>query len=636
MFNLVVNAAFNYALSNSGNITVARGSSGSNTITATLVAGTTQSVSFAAGGLPSGASASFAPGSCSPTCMSGLTITTSASTPPGTYPITVTGTPLSRTTMFNLVVNAAFNYALSNSGNITVARGSSGSNTIMATLMAGTTQPVSFGASGLPSGASASFAPGSCSPTCSSALTISTSGSTPTGTFPITVAGTPLNRTTSFNLIVTPRQFAVAVTKAGSGTGTVTSSPAGIDCGATCSASFDEGTPIDLTAVADLGSDFAGWVGAGCFGTGTCSVAVNADMTVTAYFNAASQPPVSFAPAAYFGAGMAPGSVAIADFNGDTFFDLALANQNSNDVSVLLGDGTGSFGSPTNFGAGTTPISIAVGDFNGDGFLDLAVVNYGDDNVSILFGDGTGGFGSTTNFAVGSQPLSVAVGDFNGDGFLDLVVANSGSDNVSVLLGDGTGNFTGAPGSPFGAGIAPISVVVGDFNGDTFADLAIANSGSDDVSILLGDGAGSFGGATNFGAGTGPLSLAIGDFNGDTVLDLAVANNGSDDVSILLGDGVGGFIGSAFPAGSGPTSVAVEDFNQDGFADLAVVNGTSQNVSILLGDGTGSFAAAISNFPVGIGPASAAVADLDGNLKVDIAVANSGSDNVSVLLNTTP
>jgi hypothetical protein len=99
--------AFNYALTNAGNIPVTRGSSAGTTITATLQAGTAQAVSFAASGLPSGATASFtSPGSCSPTCSTTLTIATTTSTATGTYPITVTGSPLGKTTGLNLIVSA--------------------------------------------------------------------------------------------------------------------------------------------------------------------------------------------------------------------------------------------------------------------------------------------------------------------------------------------------------------------------------------------------------------------------------------------------------------------------------------------------------------------------------------------------
>ena len=85
--------------------------------------------------------------------------------------------------------------------------------------------------------------------------------------------------------------------------------------------------------------------------------------------------------------------------------DLAVANAGSNNVSILLGNGTGSFGTPaTNFPVGTDPRSVAVGDFNGDTFLDLAVANFNSNNVSILLGNGTGSFGTATNFPVGTHP----------------------------------------------------------------------------------------------------------------------------------------------------------------------------------------------------------------------------------------
>jgi hypothetical protein len=100
---------FNYTLSNSGDITVNQGGSGSTTVTLALLAGSSQGVTLSASGLPAGASASFTNNGCNPTCTSTLTITTSASTPAQSYPITVSGAPLNKTTGFNLVVNASSN-----------------------------------------------------------------------------------------------------------------------------------------------------------------------------------------------------------------------------------------------------------------------------------------------------------------------------------------------------------------------------------------------------------------------------------------------------------------------------------------------------------------------------------------------
>jgi hypothetical protein len=297
--------------------------------------------------------------------------------------------------------------------------------------------------------------------------------------------------------------------------------------------------------------------------------------------------------------GYFPLSVAVGDFNGDGKLDLAVVNEESNTVSILLGDGTGNFTLASSPATGTYPRSVAVGDFNGDGKLDLAVANdysgFGDGTVSILLGDGTGNFTLASSPAVGSEPTSLAVGDFNGDGELDLAVANycgSGncgtSDTVSILLGDGTGNFS-LVSSPV-TGNNPVSVAVGDFNGDGRLDLAVANycangncSTGGTVSILLGDGTGNFTLASSTAVGFLPNSVAAGDFNGDEKLDLAVANLSSNTVSILLGDGMGNFTLASSPAtGFHPDSVAMGDFNGDGRLDLAVVNHGSDTVSVLV------------------------------------------------------
>ena len=134
---------------------------------------------------------------------------------------------------------------------------------------------------------------------------------------------------------------------------------------------------------------------------------------------------------------IAPQSVAVGDFNGDGKQDLAVANNYSKNVSILLGDGTGNFSAATNFPVFDQLYSVGVGDFNGDGKQDLATVNWVSDSVAILLGDGTGSFGAPTDFTVGDTPRSVAVGDFNGDGRQDLAVARSGFPfSVSILLRD--------------------------------------------------------------------------------------------------------------------------------------------------------------------------------------------------------
>jgi hypothetical protein len=130
----------------------------------------------------------------------------------------------------------------------------------------------------------------------------------------------------------------------------------------------------------------------------------------------------AFTPHNDFAAGPAPIDVAVADLNGDGNPDMAVANDGSNTISVLMGDGAGGFAPKIDFTVGAGPHSVAIADLNSDGTLDLAVSNYQSNTVSILLNDGHGHFGARSDVGTGTAPFSVAVGDLNGDGRLDLVV----------------------------------------------------------------------------------------------------------------------------------------------------------------------------------------------------------------------
>src|ERR1700746_61854 len=154
---------------------------------------------------------------------------------------------------------------------------------------------------------------------------------------------------------------------------------------------------------------------------------------------------------ASFPTGLRPSWVMTGDFNGDGIVDIATVNQCGTDpmcltagsVSILLGKPDGRFQAAGDYptASGSLPRFGIAGDFNGDGIPDIAVANLGSNSISILLGNGDGSFQPHVDYVVGNGPLSIVAGDFNGDGKVDLAVANSGSNSISVLLGNGDGTF---------------------------------------------------------------------------------------------------------------------------------------------------------------------------------------------------
>ncbi|HEY2970617.1 MAG TPA: FG-GAP-like repeat-containing protein, partial [Casimicrobiaceae bacterium] len=376
---------------------------------------------------------------------------------------------------------------------------------------------------------------------------------------------------------------------------------------------------------------------------GTCTI--QAAQAGNANYNAA--PTVSrslavigvpeFSAALTYSTGNYPEAIAVGDFNGDSIPDIAVANAFSASVSILLGNGDGTFRAGTTLQTGGEPIAVAVGDFNGDGKLDLAVADFYGNGVMIFAGNGNGTFTRLGTLNAGLAPISVAVADLNGDGMLDLAIANGtyGStigQTVTVALGNGDGSFS-APIS-YATGPSPYAVVIGDFNGDGKPDLAVVNGDNNTLSVLLGRGDGTFAPAVNYATHYYPDGLAAGDFNGDGKLDLAVVNDYSNDVSIFLGRGDGTFnLAVNIPVGSGPASVAVADLNGDARADLIIANRFDNTVVLLLGNGDGTFQAPLI-YSVGGQPEAIVAKDLNGDGKPDLVVTSAANNTASVLLNS--
>jgi len=347
--------------------------------------------------------------------------------------------------------------------------------------------------------------------------------------------------------------------------------------------------------------------------------------------------------------------VAVSDLNGDGKPDLVVAEEvlsggRIGSVSILLGNGDGTFQSGVPYGTGNSPAGVVVADFNGDGKEDLAVtagcdslgpsacgVGNGTPTsgvVSVLLGFGDGTFvGKSSAYGVGKWPYFITSADFNNDGKLDLATANNGDNTASVLLGKGDGTFQ--PQRSFQAGASPVSVAAGDFRNNGNVDLAVANENClgppctpGSVSVLLGNGDGTFQPHVDYPTGLEPVNLAVADLRGNGKLDLAVSNMGAGTVSILLGNGDGTFQSQVpYVTASSPQQAVVGDFNQDGKLDLAILAG--QAVSILLGNGDGTFKTHV-DYPGG--GYSIAVSDFNGDGRLDLAIANGGLNAVSILL----
>jgi hypothetical protein len=294
--------------------------------------------------------------------------------------------------------------------------------------------------------------------------------------------------------------------------------------------------------------------------------------------------------------GSFPSHAALADLNGDGYLDLVVSSIIANQVVVYLGNGDGTFRAPTAVPVGLAPFGVVVADFNGDGKPDIAVVNGSSGSivgqtVSVLLGNGNGTFQSPVAYTVGTGPVDLAVGDFNGDGRLDLAVTNASSNTASILLGNGDGTF--GPAVSFATGFRPTAIQVGDLDGDGTLDLAIATSLG--YSILLGHGDGTFGAATNGTSASGPQAVALGDFNVDGKLDAAIANSLSNNVSVHLGNGAGGLQAPTFlAAGSGPIAVAPGSLRGNGNLDLIVANDGSSTVSVYLNTSSARTPATVS------------------------------------------
>ncbi|HVR27177.1 MAG TPA: FG-GAP-like repeat-containing protein [Candidatus Polarisedimenticolia bacterium] len=409
---------------------------------------------------------------------------------------------------------------------------------------------------------------------------------------------------------------------------------------------FQSPTSVALSGAAGSNVVFADFNGDGFLDLADLDFSTN---QVTIYLSTSA---TTYASGVSPGGADRPCSMTAGDLTGDNKPEIVTANCNSDNISVYVNNGDGSFQPEFPYSgalnvaqgdvANVWPEAVTIADVNGDGKADIISSNIDSSDVTILLGNGDGTVQEPTiGYVIGGYPRSPAiVADFNGDGFADILITDN-EFSLVYLKGYGDGTFRSALNyyapikdnqSPYSYGIA-----TGDFNGDGIPDFVIGNccDSTVGVTVFLSRPDGSMQTGVNYGAGGSLNYVAVADFNGDGKLDIAAADNGNGVVQIFNGLGDGTFsTGSTFATditNSYPQGLLAGDFNHDGHPDLAVEN-YSQNVGILINDGTGGFLApvnySLSNYSYqGIG-----TADLKGDGNLDLVIPFNNGSAIAILL----
>ena len=332
-----------------------------------------------------------------------------------------------------------------------------------------------------------------------------------------------------------------------------------------------------------------------------------------------------------------PRSVAIGDFNSDTWLDFVVTNRAANNISVFLGSANGTFRQPTTYPTGSysLPDKIAVADLNNNGRLDIIVAYFGVNSVGIFLGLGDGTFVSHTTISTGSsRPIWIHMAHLDNDTFLDLVTADYGTASITLFAGDGTGNFSYRMRYPTGYDSSSTAVISADLNNDNHLDLVVANSGTNNLGIFIGKGNGDFFDQKLIPTGvhSHPNSVVVGYFNNDKLLDIAVANFGTNNVGVFWNMHNDTFAEQTtyMIENASPYFLAVADINRDEQSDLIAINNGTNNIGVLLGHVNGTFSRPIM-FVTGFSSSiSAAIDDLNKDDLPDIVIINNNTNSITI------
>jgi len=351
-----------------------------------------------------------------------------------------------------------------------------------------------------------------------------------------------------------------------------------------------------------------------------------------------------------------PSAVYTADFNNDLFPDLAVVNNTSNSVTILLNNffvPGRSFVKQDDIPVGAGANAITGGDFDNDGLFDLAVTDFDDDTIFILRNTGAGLFSQLQIISTDEHPTRIEANDFNNDGFIDLAATILGINRLQLFLNRGDGTF--AISSLYPTGATPYGLTSGDFDNDGDADIVVSNSGNNTILVYKNNGMGQFFQSGDIAVPDFPTIIKSNDIirrtqgeYGDGFLDLVLVHPTNNSVTILENRSKdGGFVlTEQLDTAERPYDVLLADFDttdatafSSGFGkdhdlDLAVPNLLSNNLNIFRNEFNNNFTANSNDiYTTGESPSSIAGADFDKDGDIDLVVTNLTPTTVTVLLN---
>jgi hypothetical protein len=329
------------------------------------------------------------------------------------------------------------------------------------------------------------------------------------------------------------------------------------------------------------------------------------------------------------------------DFNRDGWIDYIAVNEVSADLRVLLNraDGSGKLGPvlmpPRQIGVEASPNESA--DFDNDGLMDFATGNGTSNSVSIVLGNGDGTFDPQQELAVGTRPHGIAVLDADGDGDLDVVAASElgthpNGNTLNVLRNNGAGVFTNVLRIDTG-GNGEYPLVSGDMDNDGILDLVVGTATDNQVHVMHGNGDGTFTRVHNRAAGGYTWMFALGDVDGDGNLDLASVNGFNNNGAILLGNGDGTLDAPTIhPFGGGMVATDLGDLDGDGDLDWVTSSFGAGLWYIMRNNGGGNFQQ-VDTVDAPNNASCASLYDFDNDDDLDLALADEIADVIVLVQN---